>query len=126
MTPEAALHAFLSGMGMPAYPRAAVPDGAELPYLTYPLTVGYWDGGEVNIPITMWFRTTSEAIPNAAVRHVKEVVPRGGVVVPCDGGALWVKRGSPFAQALLVEGEEDGVKRRLVNLDVEYMTVEQG
>lgn len=124
MTPEAALHAFLSGMGMPAYSRAAVPDDAGMPYLTYPLTVGDWDEGEVNIPITMWFRTASEAVPNAAVRVVREVVPRGGVMVPCDGGALWVKRGSPFAQALLVEGEEDGVKRRLINLDIEYLIME--
>ena len=124
MTPEATLHAFLSGLGMSAYPQAAVPDGAELPYLTYPLTVGDWDEGEVNIPITMWFRTTSEAIPNAAVRTVKEAVPRGGVMVPCDGGVLWVKRGSPFAQALLVEGDEEGMKRRYVNLDVEYLLPE--
>lgn len=124
MTPEAAIYEFLSGMGMPAYPQAAVPDGAEPPYLTYPLTVGDWDGGEVNIPVTMWFRTTSEAVPNAAVRAVREAVPRGGVMVPCDGGALWVKRGSPFAQALLVEGDEEGMKRRYVNLDVEYLIPE--
>lgn len=124
MTPEAALHAFLSGMGMTAYPQAAVPDGAELPYLTYPLAVGDWNHGEVNIPITMWFRTTSEAVPNAAVRVVKEAVPIGGTIVPCDGGMLWVKRGSPFAQALLVEGDEDGMKRRYINLDVEYLVIE--
>ena len=112
MTPEAALYAFLSGMGMPAYPQAAVPDGAELPYLTYPLTVGDWGEGEVNIPVTMWFRTTSEAIPNAAVRAVVRTAIANGI-----------KRGSPFAQALLVEGEEDGVKRRYVNLDVEYLVI---
>lgn len=123
MTPEAAIQQFLSGLGMPAYPRAAVPEDAEYPYLTYPLTVGDWDSGEVNIPITMWFRTTSEAIPNAAVRAVKEAVPRGGVRVPCDGGMLWIKRGSPFAQALLVEGDEDGEKRRYVNLDFEFLTI---
>lgn len=124
MTPEAAIYEFLNGMGMPAYPQAAVPDNAELPYLTYPLSVGDWDSGEVNIPITMWFRTTSEAIPNAAVRTVMEAVPRGGVTVPFDGGVLWIKRGSPFAQALLVEGDEEGMKRRYVNLDVEYLIPE--
>ena len=121
MTPEAAVHRFLSGLGMPAYPQAAVPDDAELPYLTYALVVGDWDEGEVNIPVTMWFRTSSEAIPNAAVRAVKDAVPRGGVMVPCDGGALWVKRGSPFAQAVVVDGDEDGMKRRYVNLDFEYL-----
>lgn len=124
MTPEATLQAFLGGLGMPAYAQAAVPDEAEYPYLTYPLSVGYWGAGEVNIPITMWFRTTSEAIPNASVRSLKEAVPRGGVTIPCDGGVLWVKRGSPFAQSLLVEGDEDGLKRRYVNLDVEYLIPE--
>lgn len=122
MTPEAAIQQFLSGFGMPAYPQAAVPDDAALPYLTYALTVGDWDEGEVNIPVTMWFRTASEAIPNAAVRTVRGAVPRGGVTLPCDGGMLWVKRGSPFAQALKVEGDEDGMKRRYINLVIEYLT----
>lgn len=118
------MHQFLSGMGMPAYPQAAVPDGATYPYLTYPLAVGDWNGGEVNIPVTMWFRTTSEAIPNAAVRAVMREVPMGGRTVPCDGGALWVKRGSPFAQALIIEEGDILIKRRYINLDVEYLTIE--
>lgn len=124
MTPEAAIHQLMSSMGMPAYTSASVPDGAEYPYLTYTLTVSEWGAGEVNIPVTMWFRTTSEAVPNAAVRAAGAVVPRGGVMVPCDGGALWVKRGSPWAQAVLAEESTETMKRRYLNVDVEYLIPE--
>ena len=106
---------------MPAYPQAAVPEDATYPYLTYPLAVGDWDAGEVNIPVTMWFRTGSEAVPNAAVRAVLDAVPRGGVTIPCDGGMLWVKRGSPLAQAVLTDEGDELVKQRYVNLDFEFL-----
>lgn len=121
MTPEAALYSFLTDAGYPVYAQSSVPDGAEFPYVTYTLTVGDWESGEVNIPVSMWFRTSSEAVPNSAVRRLGEMVPMGGVTIPCDGGMLWVKRGSPWAQAVMVTEDEAGVKRRYVNLDVEYI-----
>lgn len=125
MTPEAAIYAFFSGFDIPAYPSAAVPaegeEGHDMPYLTYDLVLGEWDGGQVNVPVNVWFRTTSEAGPNAFVRRMRDAIGLGGVYIPCDGGALWITRGSPWAQAVTVDGEEDGVKRRYVNVNIEYM-----
>jgi hypothetical protein len=34
---------------------------------------------------------------------------------------IWIKRGSPWAQALTVEGEDEKVKRRYVNINLEYL-----
>ena len=42
------------------------------------------------------------------------------VMLACDGGGLWVKRGSPFWQA--VDSGEPGVKRRYINLSIENIT----
>ena len=124
MTPEAALFTLLSGAGMPVYADASVPDGASMPYMTFELTVsGGWDAGEVNVPVRLWHRTTSEAVMNSMVRDLSRSVPEGGVTVPCDGGMIWVKRGVPWAQA--ISGESDtGVRSRYVNLDVEYLTTD--
>jgi len=122
-SPEAALFQFLSGMGMPAYASTSVPDDATLPYLTYDLSVGGWDAGEVNVPVRIWDRTTSEAKMNAAVRVVGSRIPIGGVTVPCDGGMLWVKRGSPWAQAM-ADGSDSTVLSRYINVDVEYLVID--
>lgn len=123
MTPEAAIYQFLSGFDIPAYAATATPSDAEFPYITYDLVVGTWGGGEVNMPVNVWYRTDSEALPNAKVREIADAMGLGGVQLHCDGGTLWLKKGSPWAQAVRVEGEDDKVKRRYVNINIEYLTL---
>jgi hypothetical protein len=94
--------------------------GASFPYITYDLVEGDVLSGEVNVPVNVWYRTESEAQPNAKVREMFTRIGLGGVTLPCDGGMLWVKRGSPWAQAVTVEGEDEMVKRRYVNVNIEY------
>ena len=123
VTPEAAIYKFLSGFGIPAYAASSVPDQAEFPYLTYELVLGVWMREEVNMPVNVWYRGESEATPNAKVREISEAIGLGGVTLPCDGGMLWLKKGSPWAQAMTVEGEDEKVKRRYVNINIEYLTI---
>lgn len=122
MTQEAAIYQFLSGFSIPAYASASVPDQAQFPYLTYDLVLGEWEQGEVNMQVNVWYRTESEATPNAKVREIGAAIGRGGVAVPCDGGFLWLKKGSPWAQAVTIDGEDEKVKRRLLNISIETMT----
>lgn len=124
MTPEAAIYQFLSGFDIPAYAATATPTEAEFPYITYDLVLGEWGGGEVNMPVNVWYRTASEAAPNAKVREISHALGLGGVTLPCDGGMLWLKKGSPWAQAVRVEGEDDMVKRRYVNINVECLALD--
>lgn len=119
-TKGAAIHTLLSSFGIPAYPVTSVPDDAAMPYLTYTLVTGAWGDGEVDLAVDVWYRTESEAAPNAMVEEISEAIGLGGVILGCDGGAAWVKRGEPFAQ--VVPDVDNGVKRRLVNLVVEYET----
>lgn len=121
MTPEAAIYQFLSSFSIPAYSSSSVPDKADFPYITYDITVGAWMQAEVNMPVNVWYRTESEAVPNAKVREIGEALGIGGITVKCDGGMLWLKKGSPFAQAITVAGEEDSVKRRYVNINIEFL-----
>ena len=122
MTPEAAIYGFLNGFSIPAYASASVPDQAQFPYITYDLVLGEWGQPKVNMPVNVWYRTDSEAQPNAKVREIGERIGMGGVLLHCDGGVLWVKKGSPWAQAVTVEGEDEKVKRRYVNINIEYLT----
>ena len=120
MTPEAAIYRFLSGFGIPAYASSSVPDQAAFPYITYDLVLGEWGEAEVNMPVNVWYRTESEAEPNAKVREIRDAIGMGGVQLKCDGGTLWVKRGSPWAQAVVIEGEDEKIKRRYVNINIEF------
>lgn len=127
MTPEAAIYTFLSSFSIPAYASTSVPDQDDplwhgFPYLTYDLVLGEAMDVEINMPVNLYYRTESEAEPNAKVREIHDAIGRGGVLVLCDNGALWIKRGSPWAQALDIEGEDEMVKRRYVNINIEFLT----
>ena len=125
MTPEAAIYSFLSGFGIPAYAASSVPDDQPFPYITYELVISDGFGsGEVMMTANVWYRTDSEALPNAKVREIHKAIGRGGVTLPCDGGMLWLKRGTPWAQAVSMSGTDEKVKRRYLNIDIEYLTIE--
>lgn len=119
-TKAAAIQKFLESFGVPAYPVTSVPDDAEMPYITYTLYTGAWGDSEQNMPVDVWYRGESEAKPNAKVEEISRKIGIGGIQLPCDDGIIWIKRGSPFGQT--VEDEDNSVKRRLVNLSVEFDT----
>lgn len=119
-TRTAAIQAWLEGFGMPAYAAQAVPDNAEPPYITFTPVAGAWGDGEQAVTVEVWRRTESEARSNADAEAIGRALGLGGVMLPCDGGGLWVKRGSPFWQA--VDSGEPGVKRRYINLSIENIT----
>jgi hypothetical protein len=121
MTKGEALYGFFSRFGMNAYAATAVPDDVVFPYLTYDAIFDTWESGEVGLTVNLWFYTDSETVPNAKAQEISDAIGSGGVTVSCDGGFIWIKRGSPFAQPL-TDDTAPGIKRRLINLSVEYMT----
>lgn len=123
MTKTAALYQFFSSFGMPAYAASSVPDDVIFPYLTYELITSAWGGGEAGLTVNLWFYTTSEAIPNAKAQELSEAIGLGGVMLPCDGGTIWLKRGSPWCQSLKDETSPT-IKRRYLNVTAEYLTLD--
>ena len=121
MTKGAALQAFFSQF-MDAYAASAVPDDVTFPYLTYELITSSWDGGEVGLTVNLWFYTTSEAVPNAKAQELSDAIGYGGVTLPCDGGFIWLKRGSPWCQNLQDDTDKN-IKRRYINVTAEYLTM---
>lgn len=120
MTKEATLQAFFEQF-LPSYAASAVPDDVEFPYLTYELITSAWEEGEAGLTVNLWYYTTSEAAPNAKVREISSAIGMSGTLVPCDDGAIWFKRGSPWAQSL-TDGTDTRIKRRYLNVTAEYLT----
>lgn len=120
-TKAAAFHGFMSSLGLTAYAATAVPSDAEMPYITYTWAEGAWGDGATVVQADIWYRTESEAEPNAKVAELSKRLGPGGVCLPCEAGVLWVRRGSPFAQA--VDDADNSVKRRYINLEIEFETL---
>lgn len=107
---------------MPAYAASSVPSDVLFPYLTYEYVADNWEGGEVGLTVNLWFYTESEAVPNAKVQQISDAIGPGGTTLPCDGGFIWIKRGTPWAQSL-PDDTAPGIKRRYLNISAEYMTL---
>lgn len=119
MKKAAALQSFFESFGIPAYPNTSVEKEEEMPYLTYtPVfdTFGY----PTSITVNLWYRTTSEAIPNAKAQEISDYIG-GGKYVPFDSGAILITRGSPWCQSL-IDADDNTVKRRYININAEYLT----
>ena len=120
MTKDKALHAWFSQF-LPAYPTSNVPKDAVFPWLTYELITGSWESGEIGLTVNLWFHTESEAVPNKKAQEIADAIGMGGAIIPCDGGYIWLKRGSPWCQNIADESEPN-IKRRYLNVTAEYLT----
>lgn len=120
MTPAAAVYGFMAGFDVKAYAATSVPDNAEFPYITYELATDDFWGGEVALSMDIWYRGDSEAEPNAKACEVSKALI-GCKCIPCDGGGIVLKKGSPFCQSM-GDTADDKIKRRHINVTAEFIT----
>lgn len=120
MTPSAAIYGFMADFGLPAYAATSVPDDAAFPYVTYEPAVDDFWGGEVALPMDVWYRGDSEAEPNAKAREISKALV-GCKCIPCEGGGIILKKGSPFCQSM-GDTVDDKIKRRHINVTAEFIT----
>lgn len=122
MTKAAAIYQFWSSFGLTAYEENTVPTDAAFPYITYQLVTDSFDR-EIPLTASIWYRSESWAGINAKTEEISQKISRGGKVIPCDGGAIWLKRGQPFAQSMGDESD-DLIKRKYINITAEFMTAD--
>lgn len=120
-TKAAALHQFFNSFGVSAYTATSVPEDVVFPWMTYELITSAWEDGPVGLTVNLWYRTTSEAVPNAKAQEISEAIGRGGISVPCDGGYIRILRGQPWCQSLRDE-TDPVIKRRYMNITAIYYT----
>ena len=122
MTKEQALHQFFNRFGITGYRSTSVPDGAVLPYLTYTVSLSSFEDGPVSLTVHTYHYTDSEAVPDAKAEEIRQAIGMGGVLLPCDGGYIWLKWGSPWCQSL-VDDTNKNIKRRYINITAEFLTI---
>ena len=122
MTKSAAIYQFWNSFGLTAYEENTVPTDATFPYITYQLVTDSFDR-EVPVTASLWYRSESWTGINAKTEEISQKISRGGKIISCDDGAIWLKRGQPFAQNM---GDESDnlIKRKYLNITAEFMTAD--
>lgn len=125
MTKAEALHGFYSSFGLRAYEASSVPTGADapaFPYLTYDFAA---DSFGVNVPLSfsLWYYSSSWVEINAKTDEISARIGRGGVKLTCDGGGIWLRRGSPFAQSM-GDSTDNMIRRKYINITAEFLTAD--
>lgn len=120
MTKAAAIYQFWNSFGLTAYEENTVPTDATFPYITYQLVTDSFDS-EIPLTASLWYRCESWTGINAKTEEIIQKISRGGKIIVCDDGAIWLKRGQPFAQNM---GDESDnlIKRKYLNITAEFMT----
>lgn len=116
-----AIHAFWSSFGLTAYDQNTVPTGdnaPDFPYITYDASVGIF-GTPQTLTASIWYRSPSWAEITDTTEQIwtaLKVLPP----VKCDGGFVWFRRGTFFAQRMS-DPDDDMIRRMLLQIDVEFM-----
>ena len=119
-----ALYNFFSGFELPVYEENTVPTGAnapELPYITYATATSGFDN-DVQISASLWYKGYSWEGADRKAAEINAALANGGKMIPYTGGALWIRRGTPFAQHMA--DENDTIRRIYLNLTAEYLSAE--
>ena len=122
MTKASAIYQFWNSFGLTAYEENSVPDDADFPYITYQLVTDSF-GREIPLTASLWYRSESWTDINAKTEEISQKISRGGKIIPFDGGAIWLKRGQPFAQNMGDESD-DLIKRKYLNVTAEFITAD--
>ena len=115
-----AFDTFWNSFDIPAYDQNTVPEGTQMPYITYEVASDGWD---VNIPTTasIWYRDSSwENISLKTEQIAKAIGERGYYSVPIYGGFMIIRKGGVFAQRMN-DPDDDGIRRVLLSILVEYL-----
>ena len=122
MTKEQALYQFFNSFDIVGYRTTSVPDDVIFPYLTYDAPISSFEEEPVSITLNLYYYTYSEATPDAKAEEIRKAIGMGGKLLYCDGGAIWLKWGSPWCQSLVDETNRN-IKRRYINITAEYLTL---
>lgn len=124
MTKAAAIQGFWGSFGLAAFEENAVPagdDAPEFPYITYELVTDDL-GNETAMSASLWYRGSSWIPANAKGDEIGARLGYAGVRLVCDGGCIWLRRGTPFAQSM-GDPDDDMIRRKVLSVDAMFLTL---
>lgn len=114
----AAFQAWLSdATGLPCFCEGDVPPEQALPYVTHRFPTGGF-GEQNSAEVDVWCEGGRAEEADGFCGRLRAALGYGGAMVRCNGGALLLRRGTPFSQPL----PDERAERRYVNVDIEYLT----
>ena len=119
MTKEQAIQQFWSSFGVPAYDENTVPDGAELPYITYEVATDAINYTVItNASIWGWGKSWQETTD--LLNLVSAEIGLGGTTRKYDGGLMWIKKGTPFARR--TPDSDDSIRHISMNIETDFIS----
>lgn len=121
---EQALQTFWSSFGIAAYDESTVPTGSNapaFPYITYNVVTDSLYGNSVAMTASVWDRSSSWQFVTDKSHQISAEIGVGGKSISVDGGYMWIKRGTPFAQRM-ADDSDDMVRRIYMNISVDFLT----
>ena len=113
-----ALNTFWNLFDLPAYDETAMPDGVQMPYITYEAIIDDFDHN-VMPTASLWYYSSSLSEVSQKALEIEAFLGDGGRVMRYDNGIMWIRKGNPFAQR--VADSNDMVKRMVLNLIIEFV-----
>lgn len=120
MTKDKAIFEYFNNF-MQSFPATSVPEEAQFPWLSYEIAFGSFGDGDYSIRVSIFDYTESEAGPNKLADDLRHYIEEHDTI-KCEEGRIWVKPGTPWCQALN-DDVNPSIKRRLINIDIEYLTI---
>lgn len=120
---EQTLQTLWSSFGLTAYDESTVPTGKNapaFPYITYSVAVDSI-GNSVPLTASLWYRSSSWKAATEKSEQIGADIGLGGKLLHYDGGALWIKRGTPFAQRM-ADDSDDMIRRVYLNIEAEFIS----
>lgn len=100
-----ALYEFWSSFGLPAYTVGTIPDGVDVPYITYSL-VETEPLESATHYAQVWYRSTSNLALLQKVDEIKSTV-KNGAKITCDGGYVMLRPANPYVQLMVDANPEN-------------------
>lgn len=114
-----AVQAFWGGFSIPAYDENTVPDGAVMPYITYETSASDF-GNALTQTASLWYHSPSWADISKKADAISDRITRGGIMIPYGESAVWIRKGSPFAQRM-DDPNDDMIRRIVLNVNIEFL-----
>lgn len=117
-----ALQKFWSSFGLEAYDENTVPTGdnkPDLPYITYQAATSDFNH-PISLNASLWYYGSSWSQITTKLSEIQSYIGRGGVTLLIDNGAIWIKKGTPFAQRM--SDPDDMIRRIYINIEAEFIT----
>lgn len=95
-----ALNTFFNDFGIPGYLEDNIHPAASLPYLTYKPTIpGGWNE-TASFHARLWYPSKGGRAPILQTEDTISAALANGLTIKCEGGAILLCKGTPWAQPL--------------------------